>query len=279
MIRKLALMMIAGVAAMLVAACQKPPAATFDNRLAGDFFPLPPKAEWTYKVDSKSQRANYVVTDTVVGQKYVPSLNVTGMVVEEYYNLDRGGVRPIVYLNHKGYLDRLSGLEYQKQDIEAPAWGRSEEGEFMPRMLSPNLTWKSEIYPFGHMSGAFDISQTHHSYLEPGEVVVPAGHFVGCIRIDTDAQYEGGSYAKQGAKNLKLLYRDWYAPHVGLIRTIALEGGPSGPEMERVELVRYSIPPNGADGSVASAPAAGGGNSTGDAAQSAKSPESPSKPN
>lgn len=271
--RKLGIMMTVGILAMLVAACQKPSQATFDSRLAGDFFPLPPKAEWTYRVNSKSQHATYVVTDTVVGQKYVPSLNVTGMVVEEYYNLDRGGVRPIVYLNQNGYLDRLSGLDYQKQDIQAPAWGRSEEGEFMPRRLLPNLTWKSEIYPFGHMSGAFDIRQTHHTYFEPGEIVVPAGHFPDCIRIDTAAKYEGGTYAQKGIKNLKLMYRDWYAPHVGLIKTVALEGGRGGAEMERVELLRYSIPAGGA--ATGKPVGATVGDAAGKPSPAAKSPASP----
>ncbi len=274
MMRKPVFLTIAGFAVAFLGACQQQPRAKFDSRTSSDFFPLPPKASWTYKVDSKSQHTTYVVTDTVVGQEYVPALNVTGMVVEEYYNLDRGGVRPIVYTNHNGYLDRLSGLAYQKQDIEAPAWGRSEEGEFMPQMLSPNLNWSSKIYPFGHISGSFDITQNHHTYFEPQPIMVPAGSFPGCIRIDTDAKYEGGTYAQKGNKNLKLMYRDWYAPHVGLIKTVALEGGPGGSEMEHVELLRYSIPPatSAASGASNNSGASSVGNSAGDAPQSAKSP-------
>jgi hypothetical protein len=57
--------------------------AQFDPRLAGDFFPLTADSVWTYQVNSKSQRNTYVVTDKAVGQQYVPSLNVTGEVVEE----------------------------------------------------------------------------------------------------------------------------------------------------------------------------------------------------
>jgi len=281
MMRKLILLTVAGFTAVLFVACQKQPRATFDPRSASEFFPLPPKAVWTYKVDSKSQHTTYVVTDTVVGQKYVPALNVTGMVVEEYYNLDRGGVRPIVYTSHNGYLDRLSGLAYQKQDIEAPAWGRSEEGEFMPKLLAPNLDWSSKIYPFGHISGAFDISQTHHTYFEPEAIVVPAGSFLGCIRIDSDARYEGGTYAQKGNKNLKLTYRDWYAPNVGLIKTVVLEGGPGGSEMEHVELLRYSIPSaaGSASGAADNPGAPSVGNSAADAPQSAKSPAVAAKTN
>jgi hypothetical protein len=213
--------------------------AKFDPASSRLFFPLVPNSTWTYEVKSKSQKANYVITDKVVGERYVPSLNVTGQVVEEYYNMDRGGIRPIVYVTKDGYWTRLSGLDYEKHDIEAPAWGRSEEGEFMPARLVPNLDWKSRIYPFGHIDGAFDIRQTHHTFFEGRAVVVPAGSFAGCIRIETQAVYEGGSYAKIG-KPLRLTYEDYYAPKVGLIKTLALEGGTGGAEMERVELLRFT---------------------------------------
>jgi len=215
--------------------------AQFDPALARDFFPLARDSVWTYRVNSKSQRTTYVVTDKAMGEKYVPSLNITGEVVEEYYNMDRGGTRPIVYITKNGYWTRLSGLDYSKEDIEAPAWGRSEEGEFMPAILMPGANWKSQIFPFGHMPGSFDIRQLHRTFFEPADIVVPAGHFTGCVRIETEALYEGGSYAKIG-KPLRLIYEDYYAPHVGLVKTLALEGTIHGHEVERVELIRFLAP-------------------------------------
>jgi hypothetical protein len=230
------------IAAPFMISCQgEQPKAVFDPATAKTFFPLEKNSVWTYQVKSKSQRKTYVVTDRVMGFKYVPALNVTGDVVEEYYNMDRGGTRPIVYVIKNGYLTRLSGLDYDKNDIEAPAWGRSEDGMFLPESLAPNLVWSNTIFPFGHMPGSFDIKQTHRSFLENQDVVVPAGHFSHCIRIETEAHYEGGTYAKMKG-NMQLTYKDWYAPHVGLVKTVALEGGPNGHEMERVELIRYKIP-------------------------------------
>jgi hypothetical protein len=229
-----------GALLLSAAGCDRP-VARYNPALAEAFFPLTTDSVWTYRVNSKSQRQTYVVTDKAVGIKYIPSLNVTGPVVEEYYNLDRGGSRPIVYVTKNGYLTRLSGLEYSKTDIEAPAWGRSEEGEFMPSRMIPDIAWSSTIFPFGHMADAFDIKQSHRTYFEPYDVVVPAGHFSGCMRIDTMATYEGGSYAKSKTPN-NLLYRDWYAPHVGLIKTEVLEGGQNGPQMELVELLKFFYP-------------------------------------
>ena len=216
--------------------------AQFNPALADAFFPLAPSTVWTYRVDSKSQRLTYVVTDKVLGIKYVPSLNVTGQVVEEYYNLDRGGSRPIVYVTKDGYLSRLSGMEYSKEDIKTPAWGRSEEGDFMPARMIPEVSWSSTIFPFGHMPDAFDIKQTHRTVFESEDVVVPAGRYSGCMRIDTLATYEGGSFAKNPDRNSNLLYRDWYAANVGLVKTEVLEGGERGPRMELVELLKFANP-------------------------------------
>ena len=214
--------------------------AQFDPASAGAFFPLTPSSVWTYRINSKSQRQTYVVTDKVLGVKYVPALNVTGQVVEEYYNLDRGGSRPIVYVTKDGYLSRLSGLEYAKADIQTPAWGRSEEGDFMPARMVPEVSWSSTIFPFGHMPDAFDIKQTHRTVFEPAEVVVPAGRYTGCMRIDTLATYEGGSFVKNSKRNSSLLYRDWYAANVGLVKTEVLEGGERGSQMELVELLKFN---------------------------------------
>jgi hypothetical protein len=224
----------------LAVGCQRS-GARYDPALAGAFFPLTPDFSWTYRIDSKSQRTTYVITDRVLGLKYVPSLNVTGQVVEEFYNLERGGSRPIVYVTKDGYLTRLSGLETVKDDIQTPAWGRSEEGEFMPARMAPDISWNSTILPFGHIEGAFIINQVHHTVFDSNDITVPAGKFTGCMRIDTMATYEGGSFAKTKGAG-KLLYRDWYAPNVGLVKTEVLEGDERGPRMELVELIRFARP-------------------------------------
>jgi hypothetical protein len=205
---------------------------------SADFFPLKANMVWTYRVASKSQMANYAVTDRVIGQQYVPALKLTGLVVQEFYNLDRAGLRPIIYLDQGGYLTRLSGLDYVQHQIQAPTWGRSEEDNFLPSHLTPDLVWSNTLFPYGKMPGAFNVTQSHKSFIETDEVSVPAGHFKNCIRIETQAHYAGGPYA-QRKQNLNLAYKDWYAPNVGLVRTVAYMGGPSGPEMERVELTRF----------------------------------------
>jgi hypothetical protein len=213
---------------------------------SANFFPLKTNMVWAYRVNSKSQRQDYAVIDKVIGSQYVPALNVTGVVVAELYNLDRAGLRPVVYLDQGGFLTRLSGLDYaeNQHQIKAPAWGRSEEQNFLPEHLTPDREWKNVLFPYGKLPGSFDVTQSHKSFMEPQDVTVPAGHFKNCIRIETQARYEGGAYAQQ-KQNLSLTYEDWYAPNVGLVRTVAYQGGPDGPEMERVELTRFEDGPAG----------------------------------
>jgi hypothetical protein len=241
MIKRMAIACALVMAAVSVSACKS--AGEWKAEPNANFFPLKTDMVWTYRVNSKSQRANYAVTDRVIGMEYVPALKLTGLVVEEFYNLDRAGLRPIVYLDEGGFLTRLSGLDYVEHRIQGPAWGRSEEQNFLPEHLTPDREWKNTLFPYGKLPGSFDVTQSHKSFIEPADVTVPAGHFKNCIRIETQAHYEGGAYAQQ-KQNLKLTYEDWYAPNIGLVRTIAYQGGPSGPEMERVELTRFEAVSN-----------------------------------
>jgi DUF3108-like len=205
-----------------------------------NYFPLTPNSTWTYQISAKSQGTKYQITDRVVGTEYVPALKLTGLVVDEAYSLERGGTRPLVYYAKNGYIARLSALAYDQKNIEAPSWGRSEEAQFLPLRLAPDLTWSNVIFPYGHLSGSFSINQSHRTFAETRQIETPAGRFDHCIRIETQATYVGGIYARK-KQHLQLTYMDWYAPNVGLIRTVALEGGPTGPEMDRVELLRFKV--------------------------------------
>ena len=234
--KKAMTLLIAVLLGASVSAC-KPAVWPSDPKAA--FFPLKPNMMWMYSVQSQSQHANYTVTDLVIGSQFVPALNLTGEVVQEFYDLDRGGLRPIVYTEKNGYFVRMSGLDYIQHQIKPPGWGRTEEDDFLPQHLTPNQSWSNKLFPYGHMAGAFDIDQSHKSFKEMSEVVVPAGRFQGCIRIETLARYENGVYAQKN-QHLSLKYLDWYAPNVGLIRTLVYPRGGAGPEMERVELIRFS---------------------------------------
>src|SRR5712664_3238634 len=128
--------------------------------------------------------------------------------------------------------DRVIGAS----SVGVPSWA-SYERRFLPQFLKPGLTWTNTLFPFGRFPGAFYIMQTHRTFLEAGDVVVPAGRFSGCMRIETDAVY--GPPRKDGVLHHE--YVDWYAPNIGLVKTRVLKRRWfSDAEVARLELVTFA---------------------------------------
>jgi hypothetical protein len=207
-----------------------------------DYFPLTPHSNWTYKVTSHSQGLQFHIIDKVVGVEYVPVLKRTGIVVNERYDIERGGTRPLLYYSRRGYLTQLFGFDYYHRTIRLAPWGISEEPRYLPSRLAPNISWHSIGAPYGSLPGSFHLRESHHTFAQPGEVIVVAGHFKGCIRVDTRAVFEGGPYARF-KDGVRLYYSDWYAPDVGLVRSIARGDTVNSAELERVELVDFKVVP------------------------------------
>jgi hypothetical protein len=82
-------------------------------------------------------------------------------------------------------------------------------------------TWSNSLFPLGFPR--FHAEQHHRAFFEAAEVVVPAGHFSGCLRIETEAIYEDS--LSKNVKDLHLTYIDWYCPTIGLVKTIVLKKG------------------------------------------------------
>jgi hypothetical protein len=219
---------LAILAAAQVASCQKK--ASFKPALAGDFFPLRPDSTWTYRVVDTSQNTTEILTDRALRKDHVDTPSAVGEVVSEYSGLDGTRKSATLYLIEGGYLTRNSSLG-------DPAWILSEERRFLPQRLKPDLTWSNTLFPFNHLLEAFHVTQSHRTFLEADDVVVPAGHFFRCIRIETEAVYEGG--LSPGVVGRRLTYLDWYALNVGLVKTLVLNGGPYAHEIARLELLSF----------------------------------------
>ena len=204
--------------------------ASFDPASAGTFFPLHSGSSWTYRIVDENQANNQIVTDRVIGAGHIDTLKALGEAVSESANMNGGGREStFLYVMEDGYLTRVSS-------VGVAAWA-SYERRFLPQFLKPGLTWSNSLFPFGRLPGAFYIKQTHRTFLETDDVVVPAGRFSGCIRIETDAVY--GPPRKDGVLHLK--YVDWYAPNVGLVKTRVLKSGwLSDSEVARLELLAFA---------------------------------------
>jgi hypothetical protein len=202
-----------------------------------NYFPLIRNSTWTYQITNKSRGTQYRITDHVVGPTYVPSIKAVSFVVDESCSLACEGGRPLMYYAENGYLSRVSPLHYDREKIDGSSFGRSEEARFLPLHLMPNMIWNGGTYPYAGLFGSF-FGQTHRTFAENKLIEVPAGRFSGCIRVETQTTRKD---TDGGRRDFQLSYIDWYAPSVGLVKTLALEGGTEGLEMERVELLRFKI--------------------------------------
>lgn len=202
------------------------------------FFPLEAGSTWTYLVKSQSQQQNYILRDRAVGERFIEKLHRNCEVVDENYEIERGGVRPVLYYSNQGYLNRLSGLEYAGKRIEFPPFTLSIEHQFLPIDMQPRETWSGPIEPFGDIPKAPTISQSHRSFAEANDVITQAGDFKACLRIETEARFSGGAYEQP----MLLNYLEWYAPGVGMVKTLAKKGGFEGEVVESVELLKFQTP-------------------------------------
>jgi hypothetical protein len=229
------------LAITLVLGCQK--RALFNPALASRFYPLRPGLTWTYQV-AYPNGAHETIRDRVLKADQAGLSHTAALVVSNYSGLDCSRALradlpqtypaemtevQIGYVIEGGYINRVASLGGRTQT-------RLEERGFLPQNLWPDRIWSNSLSPFEHSPlDILKVAQSHRSFLEPDPVVVPGGRFSECIRIETEASYQ--SLAGRGDKRY---FTDWYAPDVGLVKTLVLSGGQDGREMARIELLRFT---------------------------------------
>jgi hypothetical protein len=202
---------------------------SFDPGIAATFFPLGQGLKWTYRVLDRTRGTTYILSDRVVGPTHI-STGHLGVEVESQYSGPSGLFNSlIIYFAKNGYLARQSGIG--TVEVTSP------ERAFLPQLLKPDLAWSNSIVPFDQQSHGFRVSQTHRTFFETRAVEVPAGSFSGCIRLESDALYQSSNASDF---SLKLKYIDWYAPRVGLVKTVVEQSGFFGSELWRIELLTFS---------------------------------------
>lgn len=224
---KMFLLSILALAVIQLLGCQR---KSFDPALAGEFFPLRPGLSWTYRIIDESHGTTQVFTDLVVTQTGAGAREGGGEVESEYSGPGGTLNSALFYFPEGGYLTRQSRIGKNAQATLA------EKG-FLPQLLKPDLTWTNSLVLFDGQPDTLHAIQTHRTFFDTKTVEVPAGHFFGCIRIETAARYQND--LSKGPLPLKLKYLDWYAPHVGLVRTVVEQNGFFLSELARVELIKF----------------------------------------
>jgi hypothetical protein len=231
------------IALMQLAGCQRRP--PFNPSLAGRFFPLRSGLSWRYQITYRDG-VHATITDRVLKGDQTGTLRSGATIVSDYSDQGSWAVRAELsrayptsmteletrYVVNGGYITRIAILG-------GPNHIALEEHGFLPQYLWPNRIWSNTLSPFDHFAGnILKISQNHRAFLEDRELVVPAGRFSNCIRIETEASYHGSENAGH-----KRYFTDWYAPDVGLVKTIVSSGGQDGHEIMQIELVQFAKSP------------------------------------
>jgi hypothetical protein len=176
-----------------------------------NYFPLGKDTAWTYELTNHhtEQKRRYHVV--VKGPLFIPEMKQTLVILDED---QLGEHRPVGYFeDEKGFLNRFIYLEYEGAKITFP--GTKSTGE---RILPPDLivtrSWQDNPVVAG---------VTSHSRfrIDSGlEVQVPAGKFKDCVLVEETVEGEPALEAvtHEPAHDI---FRDWYAPGVGMVRSEA----------------------------------------------------------
>jgi hypothetical protein len=142
----------------------------------------------------------------------------TNFLSEEHYTPD------------SGFFTRVEDLSAGSSSI------RFEEPKFLPQYLSPSQEWSNT----SSSAGFVKIIEHHRTFHEAHTVVVPAGHFTNCIRVETETSYKGPGEIR-GTR----YFKDWYAPNVGLVKTLVLGERPQFSLEEKVPIIKVLLAESG----------------------------------
>lgn len=160
-------------------------------------------------------------------------------VVDEHYGADPHPF-PVVYCTEDGFLHRVMSLEYRGEALEDNGL-RSGELKFLPSDLRRVAAWDGVTNAYRLPDGSgFEIQQQHRVQPAVERVVVPAGDFARCVRVETTAIHSAVDVdgALTGPRVI-FYYSDWYAPGIGLVKTEQRDG--DAHVVTTIELVRYWI--------------------------------------
>jgi hypothetical protein len=235
-----ALVALAFVTWGAVASCQ-PEVRDAPADGSGEYFPLVPDGRWLYSVSASLGRFEVEVTGR--GEMEVPGVDERVFIMDER-NLGRSlgfaEVAPVAYVKNEGYMARVSSIDYLRSDPETgklQLLGRYEPTWMFPGDAEPGQTWVQQTDMFGNAENEGAKMGWSGTVQKLTSVSVPAGRFRDVLEVET--LYRDASEKSGGPK---VIYRDYYARGVGLIKSVTED--PSGNRANQIEqvLLEYSIP-------------------------------------
>jgi len=193
------------------------------------YFPMSADRSWHYRLRLHNGEIWPVIVHSR-GPRFVPELGRVAAIFDEDYPDQK---LPVAYFLSEGFLQSEIGLRYRlERGVEVMPIG-IQPMRVMPMPPRVGMRWAYFEQVFGTSDGAaFDIRWSG-SVSRAESVVVPAGTFHDCLRIESIALHR----IPLDDHPHEFRYVDWYAPNVGLVKNEYTSG--SRDVVTHMELVGY----------------------------------------
>jgi hypothetical protein len=193
------------------------------------YFPMSADRSWEYRLRLQSGEVWPVIIRSR-GPRFIPELGRVAAIFDEDYPDQR---LPVAFFLSEGFLQSEIGLRYRvERGVELMPIG-IQPMRVMPMPPRVGMRWAYFEQVFGASDGVgFDIRWSG-SVSREESVVVPAGTFRDCLRVESVALHR----IPMDDHRHEFRYVDWYAPNVGLVKNQYVSGTQS--VMSHMELVDY----------------------------------------
>jgi hypothetical protein len=211
------------------------------RRAGGDqgdsFFPLVPGSHWRYALSTS--QGSLQIEVTAKGEEALPRDGRVAFVMDERSlgpSLGFDEVAPVAYVIDEGYVGRIHDIGYDGSG-KLRALGQNHPTWILPLAPRTGASWDQQNVLFENPEGEGARMQWGADVGALVSLTVPAGSFDGVIEI-VSRYYD----AATSSHNPKVIYRDYYARGVGLIKSVTED--PSGDPGSRIEqvLLDYGFP-------------------------------------
>jgi len=200
------------------------------------YFPLVEGARWRYRLSS--QLGSLQMEITARGEQTLPDGGRAFVMDERSLGPSLGfaDVAPVAYVVDAGYVGRIEGVGYDSAG-KLRTLGQSQATRILPLDPKPGQSWGQDHSLFGTPEGGGAQMGWNGDVGELTVVTVPAGTFRDVIEVAI-AYYDDSDRAVHP----KVLYRDYYARGVGLVKSVTED--PSGDPTHTIEqvLLEYEFP-------------------------------------
>ncbi len=204
-------------------------------------FPHTPGSRWAYRLSGAWYETEAELSVEVKGQHHVPHLQRDAVILDEAHPgvtpTAPKDILPILYYPHEGYLVRNSNHAYgdnERTNLVSTGTIGESFAPVLPLNLASQSTNPSEEWQevwVGEWGEEAQLSTLYRFGPEPEPVVVTAGTYTACLRVETKITRTSGR---------GFHYTEWYAPGIGMVKSTTTNLM-SGKIVEQKDLVAFQL--------------------------------------